>query len=152
MWAVVRFLEMDLSSIRMGHEVKVTLVNKPERTFDAKVSLISRNLDSARSAVVHCHLLNPTIELLPGMFANALSAVENKEALAVPEEAVVRWENEQYVFVQKEKGKYEMVPVQVGSTNSGRTEIGPLPADLSGRPMIIKNAYAALMKLQNKAE
>lgn len=148
----VTIFEKDLSSIRKGQPVKVSLVNNPGKTFDAEVALVSRNLDGDRSAVVHCHFTQPTVDLLPGMFADARIAVENKEALTVPEDAVVRWGDAQYLFVEKEKGTFEMVPVQVGTTHEGRTEIGPLPSDLAGRPMIVGNAYAALMKLHNKSE
>lgn len=148
----LKVFEKDLTSIRKGQKVKVRLVNSPDRVFDAEVALISRNLDNDRSATVHCQFLQPTADLLPGMFADAQVAVEAREALTLPEEAIVRWGNEQYVFQQKEKGTFEMVPVTVGTTNDGRTEIGPLPSDVANKPMIVKNAYAALMKLQNKAE
>ncbi|HEY1114920.1 MAG TPA: efflux RND transporter periplasmic adaptor subunit [Chitinophagaceae bacterium] len=148
----VKIFEKDLASVKKGQSVQVSLVNNPGKTYEAEVALVSRNLDDDRSAVVHCHFTHPTVDLLPGMFADAQIAVENKEALTVPEDAVVRWGDAQYLFVEKGKGAFEMVPVQVGTTNEGRTEIGPLPADLSARPMIVRNAYAALMKLQNKAE
>lgn len=148
----LKVFEKDLPYIRVGQPVKVRLVNKPGEEFEAKVSLIGPNLDADRSAVVHCHLLRRAEELLPGMFASARIAVENKEALTVPEEALVRWGEGQYVFLQIDKGAFEMTPVRAGTTDSGRTEVSGAATELEGRPMILKNAYAALMKLQNKAE
>ena len=45
-----------------------------------------------------------------------------------------------------------MEEVTVGTTSNGRTEIRSAPEDLLGQKVISKNAYTALMKLQNKAE
>lgn len=148
----LKVFEKDLRYIKPGQRVKATLVNNPGKEYDAVVSLISRNLDEDRSAQVHCHLLNATDQLLPGMFANARIAVENREALTVPEEAVVRWGDGQYIFEEKGKGNFEMIPVKVGPANEGRTEIIATQGSLAQKPLILKNAYAALMKLQNKAE
>jgi membrane fusion protein, heavy metal efflux system len=148
----LKVFEKDLPRIRKGQRVKVNLVNHPEKAFEAEVSLVSKSLDNDRSAEVHCHLLNATDELLPGMFATGEIAVEKKQAVTVPEEAVVRWGDAQYVFLQKGKGVFEMSGVNVGATVNGKMEIDSAKADLLNQTIINKNAYAALMKLQNKAE
>jgi cobalt-zinc-cadmium efflux system membrane fusion protein len=148
----LKVFEKDLPLIKQGQKVTATLVNNSEKTYDAVVRLVSRNLDNDRSATVHCHFTHGTTELLPGMFANATIQVATREAITVPEEAVVRWEEGQYIFVQKGAGKFEMTPVTTGSTKEGRTEVENVGINLTEQTIITKNAYSALMKLHNKAE
>jgi len=145
----LKVFEKDLLLLKPGQRLKVTLVNHPEKVYEAEISLIGHNLDANRAAEVHCHFLNADAVLLPGMFANAEIAVDNRQALFVPESAVVRWSGEQFVFLQSEKYSFEMIQVVVGTTKNGQTEISQPSLDLSGKPLLAKNAYAALMKLKN---
>ena len=148
----LKVFEKDLPMLQSGQKVFVTLTNQPEKIYEAKVSLISKNLDDDRSATVHCHFVQPANELLPGMFASAVIETATQDAITVPEEAVVRWESGQYIFIQKAKGTFEMLPVTVGETNEGRTAIQSDHADLLNETVVVKNAYTILMKKQNKAE
>jgi membrane fusion protein, heavy metal efflux system len=148
----IKVFEKDLALLQPGQKVKVNLVNNPEKTYEATVSLISKNLDNDRSAEVHCHFSNGTAELLPGMFANAAIETKTSEAVTVPEEAVVRWGSNHYLFVQKKADSFEMAAVTVGTTANGRTEVRSSQDNLLNQIVISKNAYTALMKLQNKAE
>lgn len=147
-----KVFEKDLPHIQVGQKLMVNLVSNPEKTFNAEVTLVSKNLDSDRSALVHCHFINATQELLPGMFANASIEIKNNEGIIVPEEAVVRWGNQHYVFVEKGKSVFEMVQVTAGSVENGNVDIQSQSINLLEQRLISKNAYAALMKMENKSE
>lgn len=148
----LKVFEKDLPQIHQGQRVTVTLANNPGRTYEARVKLISRNLDNDRSATVHCHFTGTHPELLPGMFANGVIETTTQEAITVPEEAVVLWVNNHYVFVQEAPGRFRMQPVVLGPTQDGKTAITSKDTDLLKQTVITANAYTALMKLQNKAE
>lgn len=146
----LKVFEKDVAFIEAGQKVKVNLVNVPGKTFDAQVSLISKNLDNDRSATVHCHFIRTGNDMLPGTFANATIEVRNHDGILVPEEAVVRWGDQDYVFAQKGSNQFEMVAITKGTTANGKTEIRN--GLLENQTIIIKNAYTALMKMENKAE
>ncbi len=148
----LKVFEKDLPQIRQGQAVKVTLVNRPEKFYPATVRFTSRNLDADRSATVHCHFTAPTGELLPGMFANARIETTSGEAIKVPEEAVVRWGEKQYLFLKDGNNQYRMTEVQTGATADGKTDVQNLTVDLLNQTIITRNAYTALMKLHNKGE
>lgn len=148
----VKVFEKDLPLVQPGQNVSVTLTNQPGKTYKARVSIISKNLDPDRSTAVHCHFQQPVKDLLPGMFASAVIETDSREAITVPEEAVVRWQNQQYVFAEKSKGVFEMVPVEVYQTNEGQAAIESNQTDLLSKNLVMKNAYSVLMKMQNKAE
>ena len=104
---MLKVFEKDLPLVHRGQKLKVNLVNHPEKTYEATVSLVSKNLDNDRSATVHCHFTHGAGDLLPGMYANATIETSSKEAITVPEEAVVRWGDSHFVFVQKTPGGFE---------------------------------------------
>lgn len=142
--------EKDLPSLRIGQKVTASLTGDPAKTYEAEIILIGKKLDANRSAVVHCHFKQSTESLLPGMYMNAHVTVEAPNAVTVPTEAVVRSGDGQFVFVETAQNTFEMVPVKTGVEHEGYTQL--LDVDFSGKQLITKNAYAALMKLQNKAE
>jgi cobalt-zinc-cadmium efflux system membrane fusion protein len=148
----LKVFEKDLSSIKIGQKIKAYLVSDTAKIFDAEIILISKNLDANRSALVHCHFENPEHELLPGMFLNAKIEVNNNAAIIIPEEAVVRFGDKQYVFVQKTTMQFEMIEIKAGNTANGVTEIITGLPNFENITIVTKNAYAVLMKMKNKAE
>lgn len=57
------------------------------------------------------------------MFMNAKIELDMANKWALPEEAIVRYDNKQNVFIETGKNQYEMIEVQIGSTENGFTEI-----------------------------
>lgn len=141
--------ENDASRLQIGQTVKFTTNNDPDKVFLAKVELISPNIDADRSTQVHARLSKSTSELLPGTFINAEIELNNAKVNCVPDEAVVKWEGKEYVFVEETKGTYRMTPVTTGSSNEGFTE---LKSSLQGKNIVTKGAYTLLMKLKNNGE
>jgi cobalt-zinc-cadmium efflux system membrane fusion protein len=86
------------------------------------------------------------------MFANATIETKNREGILVPEDAVVNWGDQHYVFIQKERYQFEMTPVKAGNSVNGSIDIQSPSLNLLEQTLISKNAYTALMKIKNKAE
>ncbi|GGH82137.1 cobalt-zinc-cadmium efflux system membrane fusion protein [Filimonas zeae] len=143
--------EKDVAKLSEGQKVMAYTNDKPDEKHEAEIILISRSLDNNRAAEVHCHFEQYDKTLLPGMFMNAAIAVKNQHALAVPEEAVVRWQNAHYVYVCKGNHIFDMVKVKAGITEKGWTEIeGENISDST--QLVVKNAWSVLMKMKNSAE
>lgn len=148
----LKVFEKDISYLSVGQKVKAHLVNNPSKTYLAEIILISKNLDENRSALIHCHFENSNHDLLPGMFLNAEIETTNAAAITVPEDAVVRFGDRQYIFVQRTTAQFEMTEVKPGNTIGGKTEIASGITNFSEQTVVTKNAYALLMKLKNAAE
>lgn len=145
--------EKDLPLLRIGQTVTANLTGDPAKSYAAEIILIGKKLDANRSAVVHCHFKQSTETLLPGMYMNAHITVEAQQATALPAEAVVRSGDGQFIFVERSANTFEMVAVKAGIEHDGYVQINVIDTpDMTGKQVITKNAYAALMKLQNKAE
>lgn len=144
--------EKDVSKMAVGQKVLAYTSDNPSKKYPAEILLISKSLDENRSAEIHCHFEKYDAgNLVPGMFMNAEVDVKTEKALVVPEGAVVRWQNQNYVFVDAGNGSFNMVPVALGIAQNGQQQIIP-EADLGDKNVVLQNAYTLLMKLKNSAE
>jgi cobalt-zinc-cadmium efflux system membrane fusion protein len=150
--AALSIFEKDLGKVGIGQRVKISFVDEPEKEYEGEVILVNRNVDENRTAIAHCHFLSHPKQLLPGMFLNARIQVKEAMVEVLPEEAIVRYENKEYVFVESGTGKYQMVEVTIGEKEKGKVEILKGTEILSGKKIITANAYSVLGALKNKGE
>ncbi len=143
--------EKDVAKLAIGQKVMAYNNNEPGKKYPAEIILISKDLDENRAAEVHCHFERYDKTLMPGMFMNAEVAVKTENAWLVPEAAVVRWQNEHFIFIETGDGKYEMEQVDIGIFQDGKQQIFP-KQDISAKNLALKNAYSLLMKMKNNAE
>lgn len=143
--------EKDVARLSVGQKIMAYTNDRPNEKHEAEIILISRSLDANRAAEVHCHFEQYDKTLLPGMFMNAEVAIKSQHALAVPEEAIVRWQNQYYVFLSEGNNRYNMVKVATGTADHGWQEI-QAPTVSDSTELVVKNAYALLMKMKNSAE
>ena len=143
--------EKDLDKIFIGQKIIAYTNNQPEKKYHCQVILINRNLSNERSAVVHCHFDEYDKNLVPGMFMNGDIEVKRSDATALPDDAIVRYENKQFAFVANNSREFEMVEVKTGNAEDGFTEI--MTDDATGKKtFVVKGAYNLLMKMKNTAD
>ena len=143
--------EKDIDKIYIGQKLLAYTNTQPDKKHPCEVLLISKNLSQERSMEVHCHFEEYDKTLIPGMFMNADIEVKSNKVTALPDDAIVRFENKQYVFIAKSKSEFEMVEVKPGNSENGFTELA-LDAKLGNEVFVTKGAYTLLMKLKNTAE
>lgn len=143
--------EKDLDKIFLGQNLITYTNNKPDTKYPCEIILIGKNLSPERSVEVHCHFDKYDKTLIPGMFMNAEIGVKTTEALVLPDDAIVRFENKNYVFVAKNKNLFEMKEVEIGVSENGLTQIISNSLNVS-TTVVIKDAYTLLMKIKNTSE
>lgn len=143
--------EKDINKLFIGQKLVAYTNNQPEKKYPCTIILISKNLSGERAAEVHCHFEQYDKSLLPGMFMNADIEVKSASVKALPDEAIVRFENKQYIFIAKDKNRFEMKEVQTGNTEKGFTEI-LVNDNLAKEVFVMKGAYNLLMKMKNSSE
>ena len=98
---------------------------------------------------------------MPGMYVNAIIETSGNMVTALPSDAVVSFDDKDYIFVfekNKEEGgqpftEYQMVEVRKGPTNSGFTEILlPKGFEIENAKVVIKGAYNLLSAKKNAGE
>lgn len=150
---VLTVFQKDVSKLKIGQKVITYTANDPDRKIPATILLISQDIAPDGSVQVHCHFDFEEHKLLPGTFMNADIETTNAAAIVLPEGAFVTYENKHYVFLQKEKNVYEMTEVQTANSENGYTAIDEASSKaITGKPVVVNNAYALLMALKNKPE
>lgn len=144
--------EKDLNNIHNGDEVKIHFLNDASKNYIAEVILVNRGLDDNRTALAHCHFKSKPKDLLPGMFVEGQVDITNKRVTALPDEAIVRSGENQYVFVKRKDNHYEMKAIVAGISKDGNTEIISGLENIPDNAIVLNNAFKLLGILKNSAE
>ncbi|WP_212006099.1 efflux RND transporter periplasmic adaptor subunit [Chitinophaga sp. HK235] len=150
--AAITVFEKDITSFRKGVKGKVTLVEKPDQEYEIETILVTKNINDNRSGLIHCHFEKPGHDLLPGMFLNATFEMDNQQALAVPENAVVRYMGKEYIFTTQDGHTFTFTPVNTGLKENKMIQLLPGGKDLRNEKIVVEGAYSLLGKLKNRSE
>lgn len=120
-WVQAQIYEQDLPFVQLGQEAEVSLSYLPDRKFRGRVTYIYPTVDAmTRTARVRMEFHNPGYLLKPGMFATVQVRAElDKDALLVPDSAVLRSGEKNTVFVALDGGKFEPRTVTLGPRGEG---------------------------------
>jgi cobalt-zinc-cadmium efflux system membrane fusion protein len=143
--------EKDIDKLYVGQKVVAFNNHKANEKYICEILLISSDLKPDRTAEVHCHFEEYNKTLLPGMYMNAEIALQSENALSLPDEAILLFENEKYIFIEKDKNNYELTKVVVGASQDGFTIIES-PKNIDNKKIVVKGAYTLLMKMKNVSE
>ncbi len=121
---VIPVPESAVSRIRLGTPVELT-VQSLRQTFAGTVARFAERLDGdTRTMRVEVDVPNPTLDLVPGMYASASIVLDQvKNALVVPVQALDRTDRSPRVFLVNSDRRIESRTVTVGLETSDRVEI-----------------------------
>lgn len=143
--------EKDIPYLRIGQEILAYTNEQPSQKYRCKILLIGREIADNRSVEVHCHFLKESAHLLPGTYMNAEIMVKNQSATVVPDEAIVQYNNKNYIFVPTDSLMFSMREVQTGISENGNTLVSGAGISPETK-VVVKGSYTLLMMLKNKQE
>lgn len=143
--------EKDLGKLSIGQKLFAYTNSQPEKKHECEIILIGKNLSTERSTEVHSHFEDYDKSLVPGMYMNAEIEIKNNNVYALPEEAIVRFQNNQYVFLAETETLYTIHEVKTGDSEKGFIEIVS-GENLVSKKIVVKGAYNLLMTMKNKVE
>lgn len=148
----IRVFEKDLPIVKVGQELQVFTNSNPDKKVTAKVITKGSDVQEDGSTEVIARLSDGNaLELVNGLYINAVLTLEELEAYTLPEEAIVSYEGNDYVLEQLEKNRFRLQKVEVGDSMHGRTAVVNYDSLLNKR-IINKGAYALLMAAKNTME
>jgi cobalt-zinc-cadmium efflux system membrane fusion protein len=148
---VLKAFEKDLPFVNKGQKIIAYSNAQMDKKFMGKIEYIVRNVGDEGFANIICNLEGQTSQIIPGMYMNADIEVQNKEGWIVPDEAIINFESKEYVFVENGDQTFEMVEIEPGQKEKGKTQIINDQA-INNRRIVIKGAYTLLMKMKNVEE
>ncbi|MBN1243025.1 MAG: efflux RND transporter periplasmic adaptor subunit [Spirochaetales bacterium] len=117
--------EYDIGKVRTGLPATVTVPALEERSFRARVELISPSAEVVNSiAVFRVGVVvdNAELELRPGMGADVVIQISSEKGIVIPLKAVTTVRDRSYVDLVGADGTVETVRVEIG-TDDGRNVV-----------------------------
>jgi cobalt-zinc-cadmium efflux system membrane fusion protein len=152
--------EKDADKVALGQKIKFFINNETE-VHEALISQTGKSISDDKTFRVYGTVTSSCKNLLPGMYVNAMIEESDLKVTALPSEAVVSFDDKDYIFVYEsekmEEGnamtEYRIFQVKKGVTSSGYTEITlPEGFDITAAKVVIKGAYNLLSAKKNAGE
>lgn len=151
--------EKDLMKVKVGQKVSFQLTNQDNQVITGIINGVNKSFENeSKGVIVHAVINNKEQKnLIPGMYVTALISTGSKLAAAVPNEAIVRSEGKQYIFVAVTDAKdgnvkFKKTEVTTGVSELGYTEISPLVALPPNVQIAVKGAFYLQSKAAGGAE
>ncbi|QTP54469.1 efflux RND transporter periplasmic adaptor subunit [Billgrantia sulfidoxydans] len=118
--------EVYLAILAPGLPLSARSVAFPDEVFEGEVASVGSRVDPvSRSVTVRAELDNPELRLRPGMLMEVVLQRRPRQAVVVPESALIPSGDRQYVLVidEADENRLERREVQVGERRTGQAEI-----------------------------
>ena len=124
-WVDVEIFEHQVQAMRIGQRAEVELPYVPGRPYTGFVRFLYPHFNQeTRTMTVSIELANPDLALRAGMYANVTFDVPvARDALTVPEEAVIRSGTRDLVVLELSPGLFRVADVTLGASGDGVWEI-----------------------------
>ena len=116
--------ESELAQVAAGQRVSGTSASWPLREFDGTVSTVAARLDAgSRAVTVRADFPNPDRALRPGMLVQVTVHRAPRQAMLLPEIAVVQVGGKTFVWRVGADGKVAQAEVEIGVRRDGLAEV-----------------------------
>jgi len=153
--------EKDIDKVFIGQKIQFSLPDKEVKEQTAVIYQVGKSISDENTLKIFASIDNENNNLLPGMYVNAKIEISENTTTALPYEAVLTFDDKDYIFVYKGRRKEDkkevtdflMIEVKKGITVDGYTEIIlPKDFDIKKSNVVIKGAYNLLSALKNGGE
>lgn len=119
-WVIANVYESDMQYIKTKQTAEIYSTAYPDEIIRAKINFINPvfNPDS-RTLEVRIEVSNKDMKLKPGMYLKVKINTYVTQSIGVSKNAVIRTGDHNYVYIEKEKGVYEPIEVQIGYEQDG---------------------------------
>ncbi|HET7734054.1 MAG TPA: efflux RND transporter periplasmic adaptor subunit [Paludibacter sp.] len=152
--------EKDADKVTNGQKIHFYINNESEE-HEALIYQTGKSINDDKTYKVYANVIGQCRNMMPGMYVNAVVETKNHETAALPSEAVVSFDDKDYIFVfdkNKDEGgkkmtEYKMIEVQKGVSENGFTEvILPENFNIQSAKIVIEGAYNLLSAKKNAGE
>lgn len=156
----LNIFEKDADKVISGQKAKFFINNETEE-HEAVITQTGTAVTHDKTLCVYASVNDRCPRIKPGMYVSAEIDEPGNQVMAVPDQAVVSFDDQDYVFIYEkdktEEGRpfteYRMIEVTKGVSSSGYTEIKmPQGVDLNAAKIVVKGAYNLLSAKKNAGE
>ncbi len=152
--------DKDANKISKGQKARFFINNETDQ-HEAVIYQTGQSINADKTYKVYASIPDTCKNVLPGMYVNVIIETSGNLVTALPSEAVVSFDDKDYIFVyDKEKveagnpfTEYKIILVQKGVSDGGFTQIIlPEGFDIKIAKVVIKGAYNLLSAKKNAGE
>jgi cobalt-zinc-cadmium efflux system membrane fusion protein len=152
--------EKDAAKVAKDQKIRFFINNETEQ-HEAVIYQTGRSINADKSYKVYATVTGTCKNVLPGMYVNAIIETSGNQVAAMPSDAVVSFDDKDYIFVfeknKEEAGQpfteYRIIEVHKGVTDGGFTEVVlPEGFKIETAKVVIKGAYNLLSAKKNAGE
>lgn len=139
--------EKDIAQIKVGQKISYQLPALGQTHFEGEVSVIGREFNTDNKTIrIHGHLEDQQPEFIKDLFVNARIWVDNKTTQALPDEAIVRDNEIDYIFVTPDPDHSEELHfypkmVKIGRSENGFTQVEVIDSIPPTMRIVTQGAY-----------
>lgn len=140
LWVEAELYASETTNVRIGEKVDVNIPGITREALTPTVTFISPEYrDNAQVVILRALLDNSSMTYRPGMPAEVVIRHSEREAIALPTDAVIRSAGGAHVFVMTDKNTFERRMVRTGIEDAHRLEI--LSGLKEGEEVVVTGAY-----------
>ncbi|MCU0382516.1 MAG: efflux RND transporter periplasmic adaptor subunit [Cyclobacteriaceae bacterium] len=152
--AELSIFERDLSKVKIGQKVRLTLSNK-NTEIEGVVHSIAKKINTDRTIKVWCKINNANELLSPGLYVSASIETQTHKTVTLPYDGVAEFQGKNYIVLvysvsQNQTIACKLIEVKTGFQSKDFVEIF-LPNNVNENTnLLTKGAYAILSISKNK--
>jgi cobalt-zinc-cadmium efflux system membrane fusion protein len=153
--------EKDIHKVSIGQKISFSSPNDPGKEMNAVISQVGKSINEDKTIKVYATVEKTNSGLFPGMYVNASIKIMTSSVSALPNDAILTFEDKNYIFVFSERKKegdkfvtlFEIIEVKKGFSGDVFSEV-ILPSDFKPNEtkIVIKGAYNLLSALKNAGD
>lgn len=152
--------DKDIQKVSVGQNIRFFINNETE-VHNAIINQTGKSMNADKTYKIYATVMGTCKNVMPGMYVNATIETASTKVTALPSEAIVTFDDKDYIFVYEkdkvEDGKpfteYRMIQIQKGVSNGGFTEIRlPQDQNISTLKVVVKGAYNLLSAKKNAGD
>jgi Cu(I)/Ag(I) efflux system membrane fusion protein len=124
LWVEAQLYTHEIRELSASNTAEVTIAAFPEEQLSGKINFINLELiENTKINLVRIEIENEHMLFRPGMMAYVSIKLDEKKAIVVPSDAVIKTKNYTSVWIQNNEGSFEVRKVSVGMENNNKVEI-----------------------------
>jgi membrane fusion protein, heavy metal efflux system len=153
--------ERDISKIVKDQKLNFAIPGKEQTLHEAVISQVGKTIENDKTVKVYAKIIKSSGYVLPGMYVTAWIEITRSNETAVPSEAIVQFEEKDYIFVfeleKEENGKpfteFKIVNIKRGLRDGTFTQI-ILPEEINAKKLkvVIRGAYTLMAAKKNAGD
>ena len=151
--------EKDLPRLKNNQLIHFTITNNPGKEYDAEIFSLGSSFENESKAVsVHAKVKGDKTGLIDGMSVTANISLDKATLPAVPTEAIVNYQGQDFIFIvdsintKENTTHFKRIPVVKGTSDVGFSEITLLKEVPAGSKVVVKGSFFILAKQTNIGE